>query len=322
MNLRLSILLVAVLVLFGGTFLVVRLTASKERPPDEPWLYRVSEDDLYRIEVQAQGQNVVFVRNPGSFRWHIQGDPEIPVFRDKWSGTPLLLSGPRVNRVLSESIEDPAAYGLDPPESIVKVTDGSGLSFEFHMGIATPDEGNQYARLVGHPALFTVPAIWAQVINRLALQPPYLRLFQLEENELVFVEVTDGGKTVGYGKKADNLWYVLDPSEVPVAMEKWADTETFLNGPRVDDILAESIENPAEYGLDPPKTTVRLGKVTGADLEFYLGDTTPDGKHRYASVRGEDSELFAMPNDRAKRITDLVEAPPYGAALEATPGPG
>ena len=321
MNLRLSILLVAVLVLFGGTFLVVRLTIPKERPPEEPWLYRVSEDTLSRIEVTNEDRSVVYERDPGSTRWYIQGDPRIPVFRDKWSGTPLLLSGPRVNRLLSDSIENPASFGLDPPESIVKVIDRSGQSFEFHMGIPTPDESNQYARLVGHPALFTVPAIWAQVVNRLALKPPYLRLFQLEDDELVFVEVSDNGKTIGYGKKNDGQWYVLDPEEVPVSDDRWGDMPMLLSGPRVDQILAENLENPAEYGLDPPKTKVRLGKRAGADVEFYLGDTTPDGDHRYASVRG-GIELFAMPNARAKRITDLVTEPPYGSAQTIAPGPG
>ncbi len=94
MNIRLSILLVAVLLLFGGTFLVVRLTASSNREPDEPWLYRMSEDTMSHIEITHAGNTVNYDKKPGSTRWVIQGDPDIPVFLDKWAGTPLLLSGP------------------------------------------------------------------------------------------------------------------------------------------------------------------------------------------------------------------------------------
>lgn len=322
MNLRLSILLVTVLVLFGGTFLVWRVYGTSERPPEEPWLYRIGEDTIVQIEVSHQGQTVLYNRDPGSLQWFIQGDPKIPVFRDKWSGTPLLLSGPRVNRALAETIENPAAYGLDPPDSIVKVSDRTGQSFEFHMGIPTPDQSNQYARLVGHPDLFTVPAIWAQVVNRLATEPPYLRLYQLEDDEqIVYIEVTDNGKTVGYGMEGDGRWYILGPTEVPVLEEKWGDTPSRFTGPRADQIVAESFENAAQYGLDPPLTKVRLGRATGADLEFYLGNTTPDGDHRYASVRGEDT-LFAMLNPRAEFITGLVSSPPFPPKEEATPGPG
>ena len=50
MNVRLSILLVSVLVLFGGTFLIWQFfLRTPERTPDEDWMYRVSEDDLYRF---------------------------------------------------------------------------------------------------------------------------------------------------------------------------------------------------------------------------------------------------------------------------------
>ena len=327
MNIRLSILLVSLLLLFGGTFLVVRLTASSDRDPDEPWLYRMSEDTMSHIEITHGGKTVNYDKKPGSIRWVIQGDPDdpddpdIPVFLDKWSGTPLLLSGPRVNRALADTIEDPAAYGLDPPLSVIKVTDRDGQSFEFHMGITTPDENNQYARLAGHPQLFSVPEIWGRVINRLATEPPYLRLFQAEVDELVYIEVTDKEETVAYGQKNDRLWYIVDDnSELPTDPDRWGDTPTFLSGPRVSQILLDELENPAQYGLEPPETSVRLGFRAGAETHFYLGSLTPDGEHRYARVVDEP-ELYAMPLARAKLIEDLVANPPY-ATEQATPGPG
>ena len=240
----------------------------------------------------------------------------------------MLLSGPRVNRDLAETIENPASYGLDPPLSIIKVIDSSGQSFEFHLGGNTPDDNNQYARLVGHPTLFTVPAIWAQVINRLATDPPYLRLFQLQDNPLVFIQITEKDQTVAYGKvgDTDSQWAILDPvelepSEEPVLADKWGNTPEMLSGPRADDILAEDIDNFAEYGLDPPKTKIRLGLAAGADVEFYLGDTTPDGEHRYASLLG-GYQVFSMPIERAKRISALVTDPPVRPEDKPNPGSG
>lgn len=171
MNIRLSILLVTVLLIFGGTFLAVRLTRSAQKPPDPPWLYRVDEDSLVHLQVSFGGQTVDYDRDPGSSTWYIQGDPPVPVSQ-KFSGTTLLLSGPQVNRLLAENIDTPAAYGLDPPLSKIKITERSGLVYEFHLGNPTPDQSNQYARLVGYPQLFTVPEIWARVINKLATEPP------------------------------------------------------------------------------------------------------------------------------------------------------
>lgn len=172
MNPRLTVLLVAVLLIFGGAFLALRLTGSSEEAKFTPWLYRVDDGSIVNIEVTHGGQTVNYARDPGTGDWYIDGKPAVPVSA-KWQGTPLLLSGPKVSRVLAEQMENPASYGLEPPLTRARVTDGSGTIVEFHLGKATPDTTNQYARLAGHPALFAVPAAWADAVNRLATEPPY-----------------------------------------------------------------------------------------------------------------------------------------------------
>ena len=179
MNIRLSFLLVAVLVIFGGTFLVFQFTdligdSSGNNTPDRPWLFKLDDNSIVHIQVSHAGRTVDYDRKPGGTTWFIQENgEETQVFQDKWSGTTLLLIGPQVNRIVSSSFENPASYGLEPPETVVKVTERSGVVYEFHMGSTTPDSENQYTYLVGDPTLFTVPQIWAQVINNLADEPPY-----------------------------------------------------------------------------------------------------------------------------------------------------
>ena len=179
MNIRLSFLLVAVLILFGGTFLVFQFTdligdSSGNDTADRPWLFKLDDNSIVHIQVSHAGRTVDYDRKPGGNTWFIQENgEETQVFQEKWSGTTLLLSGPQVNRIVTSSFDNPASYGLEPPETVVKVTERSGLVYEFHMGSTTPDSGNQYTYLVGDPTLFTVPQIWAQVVNNLADEPPY-----------------------------------------------------------------------------------------------------------------------------------------------------
>ena len=179
MNIRLSFLLVTVLVIFGGTFLVFQFTdliddSSTDDTANRPWLFRVDDDSIVHIQVSHGGRTVDYDRKPGGTTWVIQENgEETQVFQEKWSGTTLLLSGPLVNRIVTTSFDNPASFGLEPPETVVKVTERSGLVYEFHMGSTTPDSENQYTYMVGDPTLFTVPQIWAQVINNLADEPPY-----------------------------------------------------------------------------------------------------------------------------------------------------
>ena len=173
MNPRLTILLVAVLLIFGGTFLAVRLTGSTEVAKFTPWLYQIDDQSIVHVEVTYGEQTVNYAKAPGTGDWYIEGEPAVPVLQAKWQGTPLLLGGPKVSRVLAEKMENPASFGLEPPLTRVRVTDVGGTILEFHLGEATPDTKNQYARLAGHPALFAVPSEWADAVSRLATEPPY-----------------------------------------------------------------------------------------------------------------------------------------------------
>ena len=135
MNIRLTILLVAILLLFGGTFLIVGFNRSPDQTPDQPWLYKIDDNSIVHIEVTYLGDTSVYDKKPGSTTWFIVEDgQQIPVFQGKWSGTPLLLSGPKVNRRLAEEMRNPSDFGLDPPESVVRVTERTGRTYEFPYG--------------------------------------------------------------------------------------------------------------------------------------------------------------------------------------------
>ncbi len=320
MNLRLSILLVVVLIIFGGTFLVLRFTDSNERDDSRPWLYRIDDGSLVKFEVVYQGEAVNYFRNPASFDWYIEGSPEgnpdIPVFQQRWGGTPLLLSGPEVTRPLSETIVDPAGFGLEPPETSVRVIDRAGNELEFHLGIPTPDNLNQYARLVGDDTLFTVPIEWAQVVNRLAIDPPVGRLYDIDPRTALLVRIFRGdGNTEYVIEDLTGRWFLNDENPKPVDPGAWAESLSMLSNPRMDQIIAHNIDDPALYGLEPPDTAVVIIREGGQPgIEFHIGDLTPDGTHRYVSViaggtQSEDTKLYGVLTSRIDSIIALATDP-------------
>ena len=304
-------LLVAVLVLFGGTFLVVRFTGPDEPVDDEPWLFRLDDGTINRIVVSHNDQRVNYDKNPASLLWFILGDQGLPVNFEKWAGTPLLLSGPRVNRVLADTIDDPVSYGLDPPETIVEVTESGGQGFEFHMGFPTPDEVNTYARLVGFPQLFTVPTSWSDVISRLATEPPFPRLYVIEQNDIRDIQVISDGRTVDYHKDLlTRQFYIEGDTQVPLSPEKWDAALGLISFPQVVEVLSEDVGDVAAYGLDPPRTIARLIRMDGSTIEFHLGKTTPNLDRYYARTVGKE-ELMLVPASWAEVVIELATDPPY-----------
>ena len=326
MNIRLTILLIIVLLLFGGTFAGVILTRDPEPRQEQAWLWRVDDNSLVNILVTYEGETLEYRKKEGGVRWFIvEEDRERQVYQDKWSGTPLLLSGPRVNRTLADEMENPAQYGLDPPLTVVRLTERTGRQYEAHLGLETPDGQNQYARLVGSPKLFSVPQIWARVVNRLVFQPPYPRLYDtdIEDRELlnvgkqdvIYFEVTVGGEQVIYGADAEDNWFIIEVDEstgedreIAIPADVWTGADALLENPEVIETVSENLKDPENYGLDPATTSVWLATVADQTHEFYIGDPTPDGNHRYAITSGQ-AELFTVPADWAAAIEELATQP-------------
>jgi hypothetical protein len=320
MNLRLSILLVVVLLIFGGTFLVLRFTDSNEFEEGRPWLYRIDESDIVALELNYQGEEIAFFRSPASLDWYIAGEPgvspDIPVFQQRWGGTPLLLSGPRVTRPLSVAIENAASFGLEPPETSVTVFDRYGNTIEFHLGIPTPDNENQYARLVGDDDVFTVPIEWAQVVNRLAFDPPVGRLYRIDVRDVLLVQFFRGEESTRYViEDGTGRWFLDGETPQLVDQEVWAEALLDLLSPRLDQILAHNIVDPAQYGLEPPDTVVVIPRLGGLSaIEFHIGGLTPDGKFRYVdliagSLVSEDTNLYGVLASRIDPIIALATDP-------------
>ena len=323
MNVRLTILMVVIVAIAGGAWAIIEFTGIVTRgevKEDEPWLYSIDEGTIAHIHVMHGGKSVEYARASGSYQWMILGDPNYPVFQQKWGGTPLLLSGPRVNRGLKETIVNPADYGLDPPESIVRVSDWSGNTFEFHMGIPTPDGANQYTRLVGDDALFTLPSVWADVVNRLALEPPYGRLFDLELEFIRVVEVTAGESTAVYFLEGDQ-WLVtegpppVNPESAAPVSEAWPKWLAALAAPRIDEIVEQQVndrdtEKLAEYGFDDPAVRVVIARRGQAAIEFNLAEGPPGSDSYYArTLDYSDEKLYLMKKARLKGIEALASKP-------------
>ena len=323
MNIRLTILMVVVVAIAGGAWAVIEFTdivSRGEVKEDEPWLWSIEEGDITYIKVTHGGQSAEYARDSGSYQWMILGDPPYPVFQQKWGGTPLLLGGPRVDRGLKETIENPADYGLDPPESAVMVRDYAGNTIEFHMGIPTPDGNNQYARLVGDDALYTLPKVWAEVVNRLALDPPYGRLFDLELEFIRVVEVNAGEDTAVYFLEGDQ-WLVsegpppVDPQTAAPVSQEWAEWLVTLAAPRIDEIVEQQLqdrdtERLAEYGLDDPAVRVVIARRGQAAVEFHLAEGPPGADSYYArSLELTDEKLYLMKKSRLEGIEDLASDP-------------
>ena len=368
MNIRLTILLVFVLAIFGALALYIKPWDRPEPSNEPPWAWRIDDDAIVSVEVTHQGpaggsiecsddqipltgerRSIAYDKDLGRGKWFIvQGDERTEVYQDKWAGTPLLLSGPKVNRVLGETIENPAQYGLEPPDSIIKITEETGLSHAFRLGNKTPDEEFNYMSVAGTTQLFTVPEVWARVVNCLAVNPPFtpppLELgyfYDVDFRDIRELEITHKGATVTYAPNpAERVWYAdFDGESQPVKPPEWWSSQLLWYGqpgkpggpetPGGWHVDEDGVDDP-KYGITPPETVVRVS-THEKSFEFYIG-----GEHievdlegnpildnagntqvlvRYAGLP-DDPMVYVINSVRAERTICLVTNPPVSAPYD------
>ena len=328
MNVRLSILLVVILAIIGGA---VAITASggggSTKIKENPWLYKLPSENITAISMTHKDQHVEYVKECN--RWTIKDGKATPVFRDRWAGTTLLLSGPRSSRDLAPLIDDPNKYGLVSPQAKVRVTDISDEVLEFHLGDETPDGDDWYARLVASDRLFTVVSEWAKAVTSLATSPyyapapdrvitevegavEYQGLFTLITEEIVHLAVIHNGQRMDYSLSCGK-WVIKDSTNTPVSVDRWPGDSVLSEDARSDQLVIEETYDPAEYGLESPPTVLLIYDEAGRYLEIGLGDTTPDGNRRYAQLAGSD-KLFTVDSSWGEVVSSLVVDPPYPPA--------
>jgi len=148
------------------------MTRSSEKTKQPPWVYTMDDDALVSIDVTYKGETMAF-RRDDKFQWHFDKPDGEPVNLERWGGIPLLLSGPRSQRVLAQEVKDLAPYGLVSPQMTIKLGFG-GEPLSILVGDSTPDGKGYYMQVRGYPAVYTVDYTWGDVIARLVTEPPHL----------------------------------------------------------------------------------------------------------------------------------------------------
>lgn len=336
MNLRVSLILLIVgsWVAVAAVFVIDSDVGSEGRESEPPFFYNIPVNDLVGIELETQGETVGFHYRPDSNRWYFdQTDEyiEVPTNDFRWGGITTLLSGPRTQRFLSESIDNPATYGFDDPQSRYTFTLRDGSVRTILIGDATVDGEATYAKIDDREQLVLVDASWAGVLDRLVTDPPTPEwMFTLDTDEIREVLLFVDSEVVrAYGIDRPTGEYHLctlpidgDPckGDTPVDLDAFtAEMENIANR-KVEGAVAIGLTDEpdyAPYGADrnSPYIAIRVERpapngVTEVDrVTISIGDVTPDGEGRFA-VANETSDIIRVDREWADRILELFFGDP------------
>lgn len=263
MNIRTSILLLAILALISGYVFFVDVSIQTSTEEEPPWLYNVDMEDMNRFTITVDDKEAIF-SSIGNGLWHM-GEPVggIPVAGERWAGIELILSGPKTRRLLDSEPDDLVPYGLDSPAARVEIELKDGRVIPLVLGSETPDQGNQYAQIDGYQQVFTVYSGWGEVLARLIEDPPYPKwYYQIDTSQLIHIALAANDEEVSLTKEGSQ-WNFNDANKTKVHEETFSHIITALEKPTSQKSVELQVykEGLVAYGLDTPMLTMFL--ITG-----------------------------------------------------------
>ncbi len=266
-------------------------------------LYAVEQDAIVSVRIATGDGEAAFTRGPDG--WRFASDPLLPVNPDRWGGIVLLLSGPRVDRVLPAP-DDPGDFGFDAPSTVAVGLSG-GREVTVRLGDLSIDGRSYYATVDGREGAALVNAPWADALARLVREPPRPYWFYQVEPSLVRVfeaETTRGAVTFLLGLSTaegePSARVVAGGSARDLDAGERAELMRLVGGPPGFRVLPW----PRGRGLDSlgfasPEAFIRLSYELASPVDdrsvfsavYAIGAPTPDGDGRYAATGDADALL-------------------------------
>jgi hypothetical protein len=226
----------------------------------------VNESDAYELEKKGS-------------EWSIKSP--VTGLADESSVSSLLadITGAKAAEVVSESVDDPAKYGLD--KSKVSITARLTAGGERTVSIGSKVNDNYYAKVSDRPQLLKVDTLFYEKLNTKLASLRSKQFVKLNRDELTKVYIKNSNLTL-VAEKKDNKWTVLEPAD-----KKDKEASTFKIFTPLETQATEVIDKPSSAiasKLAKPAVEVRLTDKSGKTTILKI--SSADGDNVYVKVEG------------------------------------
>jgi hypothetical protein len=139
--------------------------------------------------------------------------------------------------------------------------------------------------------------------------PPFF--YTLAPEDLRNIEIATGDLVSSWSLREDERrWYFDDLDDIPADLFRWGGIAQLLGGPRTQRVLAQNIDDLAQYGLDDPSSSISVTLRDGSNIKLDIGGLTPNGQNNYASIQGFP-QLVLIDASWGNVFARLVTEPPF-----------
>src|SRR5262245_14547540 len=218
--------------------------------------------------------------------WNIKSPVAGPADEGQVSSLLADITGSKAAEVVSESMDDPAKYGLD--KSKVSITAKLNTGGERTVAIGSKVDDNYYAKVSDRPQLLKVNTLFYEKLNTKLASLRSKQFVKLNRDELTKVYIKNSNVTL-VAEKKDDKWKITEPAD-----KKDKEASTFKMFTPLETQATDVLDKPSgavASKLAKPAVEVRLTDKNGKTTVLKI--SSADGDSVYVKVDGR-TEIYKV----------------------------
>ena len=304
------IVVLLVLVAGLGTYLWVYEIPKAQEEGKKAKLVGVDKDAITGIDLVFPDREIELKK--GDQGWRLVKPVDAPADDTTVKSLVNTLADAEVQRTLDEAPQDPAAFGLDKPSPLVKLSVKSGAEPPpIAVGKNTAIGAKSYVRKGDEPKLYLTTSSLQYGLNKQAKDLRDKQLVTFLDDDVQRVDIASGGQTTTLARKGKDGW-VVQPGDQPADPTEVRSYLSTLRSTRATDFPDDAPADLGKYGLDQPRLTVTLatGKDGTETQTLILGAEGTQGTQKLVyAKRGSQPTIYAVgdwtPRSLGKQANDF-----------------
>ncbi len=248
--------------------------------------FSFAADDVTGIVLERAGTTVHLEKRDGV--WVITAPVETRADQPVASGLASSAAGARVQRWLEADAERRKQFGLDPPAVTLRLRLTSGAEHTLQLGARDFSGLSVYALVDQQNRVALLPSAVLSSADKPLEEFRDRSVLTFNSWEVNGVELRTPRTQFRLERRGDG-WFLTAPRELQADENAVRDLLDAVSFARLVAIAAESVEQPARYGLDRPQYELRIRTEKGEERTLQVGRRTerssggtPQSTHYYA----------------------------------------
>jgi Domain of unknown function (DUF4340) len=243
-------------------------------------------DRLVLGATQYELSSVKIVNDGGGYElekkeseWKIKSPVDGPADENQVNSMLADITGAKAAEVVSESVDDPAKYGLDKPK--ISITARLNTGGDRTVSSGSKVDENYYAKVSDQPQLIKVDTLFYEKLNTKLASLRSKQYVRFNRDELVKIYIKNSNVTL-VAEKKDDKWKIIEPAD-----KKDKETTTFKMLTPLETQATEVLDKPSgavAAKIAKPAVEVRLTDKNGKTTIIKI--SSADGENVYVKVEG------------------------------------